>query len=508
MKQRICIGIQELDEGWSAVLDQIGVCYEKVNYDLELAQNYSAIILNETPDSYSVSELHQYMKDGGALVELKGIHPFLHRHHFRKEHIETLFNNTSNENFRHIPYLDLFSEVEFHNEATLFEGLIHFQVWKRGVIGFFGADPSKLIHKTGYKRKRFYSESGFYPDEIVSKVSKHALLQSFVVMLRQLHYRRSLPFVQKWTSPDKKPVFGFRIDTDFADQEAIDRLYQVLHKNKVKGTWFLHVKAHEEWLSAFKDLEDQELALHGYDHGTSKAVSKTRDNISTGQELLQQNNIESDGFCAPYGIWNKALERAISDFNFKYSSEFTFTYDGFPLKPEKPFPIQVPVHPICTGSLSRKRYDEAAMASYFAQVLQRKLGRFEPVIFYHHPLQPGLQVWDHLFKLINAQELTNLTFLEFAEFWNSRAQINFEAVFDGNSVLIESDSASQYFQVSNSQTGFSLVQAGSKSDVKESNDFQYANHYLPDAKQASKLHKMNIRLLKTSFMDWKNRIRL
>ena len=110
--------------------------------------------------------------------------------------------------------------------------------------------------------------------------------------------------------------------------------------------------------------------------------------------------------------------------------------------------------------------------------------------------------------MINAQELTNLTFLEFAEFWNSRAQINFEAVFDGNSVLIESDSASQYFQVSNSQTGFSLVQAGSKSDVKESNDFQYANHYLPDAKQAKKLHKMNIRLLKTSFMDWKNRIRL
>lgn len=508
MKQRICIGIQALDEGWTAVLDQIGVSYEKVNYSLELAQNYSVIIVNAIPDSQSVSELHQYMKDGGALVEMKDIHPFLHRHHFRKEHPATLFNNTNNQDFRHIPFLDIYSEVEFHNEAKLFEGLIHFQVWKRGVIGFFGADPSKLIHKTGYKRKRFYSETGFFPDEIVSKVSKHALMDAFTVMLRQLHYRRSLPFVQKWTSPEQNPVFGFRIDSDFGDRESINSLYDVLHQNQIKATWFLHVKAHDEWLSRFKGFEDQEIALHGYEHGTSKAVSKIRENIDTGLQLLQQNEIPVGAFCAPYGVWDKALEHAIIDFSFNYTSEFTYAYDGFPVQTPNPFPMQIPVHPICTGSLSRKRYDEAAMAAYFAQVMQRKLGRFEPVMFYHHPLQPGLQLWDHMFKMVNAQELTKCTFLEFSEFWNTRAETNFQAFHDGDALLIKSESTTQYFQISNSHSGFDLVKAGTRTDLKESNDFQYANHYLPDPKQVTKMHKMNLRLLKTSFMDWKNRIRL
>ncbi|MDR9415957.1 MAG: polysaccharide deacetylase family protein [Gracilimonas sp.] len=508
MKQRLCIGLQTMDEQWMVALDQIGVSYEKVNYSLELASNYSVIILNTYPDSHAITELHQFMKDGGSLIEMKGVHPFLHEHHFYRKNAQILYNNTSNKDFEHIPALSIYREAEFHQEAKLFGGMIHFQVWKRGVIGFYGVDLPLLLQQTGYKRRRFFSESGLFPDEIVSKVTKQALIDAFTITLRQLHYRRSLPFVNKWSSPVTKPVFGFRIDTDYGNQESIINLYKILKKHAIKGTWFLHVEAHKEWLQIFKGFKEQELALHGYEHGTSKAVSKTRQNIRNGLEVLTDNDIKVNGFCAPYGIWNKALEQTLKDFEFRYTSEFTYLFDGFPLKPENDLPMQIPVHPICTGSLSRKNYDEAAMAVYFAQILQQKLGRFKPVFFYHHPLQKGLIVWDHLFEIARQQELHIITFSEFLAFWEKRNKNDFNAIYDQNTLVIHSNSKEMYFQYATDHTGFSLIRAGQKVELHKSNEFQYSNYYLPSTKQTRKLFQKDLRLLKTSILDWKNRNKL
>lgn len=508
MKHRICIGLQELTQPWSIILDQIGVCYEEVDYSRDLIENYSVIILNKRPDSDSISALHSYLQDGGALIETKGIHPFLNRLLFSRKETTYLVSKSSNPDFRHIFGLDIYDEIEVHDDSDLFGGMIHFQVWKRGIIGFFGADISQLITRSGYRRKRFYSDAGLHPDEIVSKVSKQELIQAFTVLLKQLHFRRSLPFIQKWSSPTIKPVFGFRIDTDYGDQASIKALYRILHKNEIKGTWFLHVKAHEDWLSEFTGMKEQELALHGYEHGVSGSLSKTKQNIRTGLKVLSDHTISPKGFCAPYGIWNKALAYALKEFDFQYSSEFSWLYDGLPLEMIEGLPLQIPIHPICTGSLSRKRYDEASMAAYFAQTLKHKLGRYEPVFFYHHPLQPGLKVWEHIFKKVNEEGLHKMTFNEFAEFWMDRKHQKFEAFVNRGNVYIEAEPSSVKYQVSNSSQGFMLVEGGTKVDLQKNHEFQYSNSYLPDRKTVEWLHKMDFKLIKTSLMDWKNRNRL
>src|SRR5690606_24650264 len=115
------------------------------------------------------------------------------------------------------------------------------------------------------------------------------------------------------------------------------------------------------------------------------------------------------GFCAPYGIWNKALSRALAEMDFEYSSEFTFAYDGFPIQIDKNLPLQIPIHPICPGSLNRHRQTESEINTYFDFIINNKLSRFEPVLLYHHPMQKGIENLEHIFKRVNSENLEKLS---------------------------------------------------------------------------------------------------
>ena len=281
----------------------------------------------------------------------------------------------------------------------------------------------------------------------------------------------------------------------------------MIRKYQIKATWFLHVKAHEEWLEYFQSFEGQELALHGYEHGTSGSKKKIRANIEKGYQILKASEIEPAGFCAPYGIWNKSLEKVLKDFEFEYSSEFTFAYDGFPFNPGSGLPLQIPSHPICTGSLSRKNLNDSEMADYFSRHFKHKLSRFETSVFYHHPLQPGLKAIERLFELVEEYGLNKLTFNEYAQFWKKRAATNFEIYLEDEHVVVSSDSDLLY-QFSNSHDGFTLIESGTKISTNTPSNFKFSNYYIPEAEQLKSIRATDLRLLKTSLLDWRTRIHL
>lgn len=511
MKKRLCIGIQSLDEEWQVVLNQIGVWFEETDYSNDLLNNYSMLILNKTPNSEQKSLLAKYLKDGGSVLEMAGVASFFPKSETDAYNAKTVINNTDHEAFQHIPLLDFFSEIQVHRDSWLFEGLIHFVPEEGGRLAFFGTPIQQMMQKRAYTRKRFYSKHGRFPDEIVSKISKHELMEAFTATLKELHIQQKLPFLQKWTSPEESPIFCFRIDSDFGDQKSVKKLYSTIKKHEISATWFLHVKAHENWLDTFHSFEGQEIALHGYEHGTTSSASKATSNIQEGKELLEQAGFTPKGFCAPYGIKNSALKKSLSHFNFDYTSEFTFGYDGFPLQSAgKNQPVQLPIHPICTGSLKRQKYSDRKMKEYFKFILQNKLARFEPVFFYHHPMQPGLKVIEHLFQMVNTQELPSLTFSEFAQFWKDRQAVTFTAlVEDGVLSLNDISHPRQYIQVSNNHQSFRLIkESQSKRGYTKTSEFEYSNSYLPEPDDIQKMRSRDLALIKTSLLDWKHRIRL
>ncbi len=511
MKQRLCIGIQERNAAWDAVLNQLGVLFEEVNYNLDLLQEYSVIILNKKPQKVQRSTLSSYLERGGGMLEVGENLVFLEKNQTRSSHKDTLINYDREGFLSHISHVDVHTKVNIHKDDGLLEGLVYLSPDNHSNLAFLGVDVAKLLQTTGYKRKRFCSRNGDYPDEIVSKVSKHELAEVLKAVLKNLHFRRSLPFIEKWTSPTTKPVFCFRIDSDFGDKKSMDDLYETIRKHKKSATWFLHVQAHEDWLSHFASYENQEMALHGYEHGTSDSVKKVRKNIELGKKHLNRANIDFHGFCAPYGIWNNALKEVLKNSDYEYTSEFTFCYDGFPLQPvNDQLPIQVPIHPICTGSLNRRSYSIEEMKRYFEDVLLNKLSRFEPALFYHHPLQPGLSVVDHLLELSNIHEFENLTFGEFAAFWKERETFHFEAYLDDGKVSIEKSSdPDKLLQVSTNHLEFDLVSTNKDIiNLTKTTKLKYSKPYLPQPEEISEMRKRDLRLLKTSLVDWKNRGRL
>lgn len=509
MNQSLSIGFTNLDSGWLSISRTLGISAEKVDFHKDLLHSFSLIVINSSVNESDLQTLEVFVDQGGAVLELDQCRFFTEDKKIRNRYQSTIINESDHKAFDHIPLLDLFAKVSTHRDSILFNGILHFEFHGDGVVAYLGLDLPSLLSDTRYMRKRFYSSTGIYPDELVSTVSKHELMEVFEGILRELHFQRNLPYLKLWNSPTPHPVFCFRIDSDYGDREHLDQLNHTLQEYNIPASWFLHVRAHEHELSHFQRYENQEIALHGYEHGTTSSVAKAQLDIQKGLAMLLEEGYEVDGYCAPYGIWNKAYEKSIPVFEFDYTSEFTLLYDGTPLPVLKDQPLQIPVHPICTGSLNRKKYNETQVADYFLNVMKAKMNRYEPVIFYHHPMQPGLDSLTKVFAKINDQQFTKLTFKEYAAFWENRSSCTFQAVFDGDRVMVNSISDPDLLLQSYTEhDSFNLLNVHQTNEVNEisiSSDFKLTNSYLPSAEEAEILRRRDLSLIKTSLLDWKNR---
>ena len=513
--RNLCIGIIELSPGWKSILDQIGVWYQQVDSFKDLLTSYSVIIVNKPVSPEEEEQLHAFNDDGGSILETPSGDTFSHARFTVAKKVKTLVNNYSIPFLQHIPYLDIYNEVQLYNGQDNFSGLIDFERIQKGIVCNLGVNPDTLIADNSHIRKRFFFKEGSHPDELVSKVSKGALVDLISSLLKELHFQQGLPFINKWISPEEKPVFAFRIDSDFGDKESIQDLYSIASEYDIPMTWFLHVKAHEDWLASFHEFKEHEIALHGYEHGTSDSYEHLFSNIETGLQLLVDAGFNPEGFCVPYGIWNEPLAEVLQKFEFRYTSEFTIGYDALPFKPihknSELSSIQIPIHPICTGSLNRKSVSEEEMKEYFLNVFEAKVSSFQNTVFYHHPLQPGTQIWKEIFTKVNELGLTKLTFQEYASFWENRTKASCSAAInlENGELAFSGELEGIFVQVSKSHTSFELIKRTSEEQITSSANFEYHHSARKLTEQDIQLLKSNkLQLLKTSLLDWKNRIRL
>lgn len=508
MKHSLCIGIINLSPAWRTLLDQIGVWYEEIQSDNFLFQTYSLVIVNSSGTGKHSAQIREYLKSGGNVILINDDYGFFPDKKFRKVFLTRLQNDLTLNGFQHIPYLDLYTTSKTTNKATL-SGILKLKKVRKGYVVFIGFDPAERLLDREYLRKPFPSLSGNNPDEIVSRASKGHVSDLFLQVIKEIHFKSNLPFIRKWTSPSIKPVFCFRIDSDYSDRTNLDKVYQFIKNHQIKATWFLHVQAHQEWLSYFDDYKGQEIALHGYRHGIACSKKKVSKNISRGLDKLKESGFEVAGFCAPYGIYNKTLEKSLNQLDFTYTSEFTFAYDSLPLRTSINA-LQIPIHPICTGSLQRKGYTADDMATYFLDSLNIKINLHEPVIFYHHPMQPGLELFAKVFRVVNKRSLINLTFKEFADFWIKREQTSFEATFENGTGHIKKVPDNMILFEVSFRHGASHLISGEDPffnvEKKPTIQYYYPKRSKYTVSEPSFIEKLN--LLKTSMLDYKNRERL
>ncbi|MBM4166690.1 MAG: hypothetical protein FJ218_07230 [Ignavibacteria bacterium] len=425
----IHVGLMRSHLGWETLLSQEGVSYSLVEQKKLHGNWYSAVVLNANTEKKENDALRKYLKNGGAILTSASFFSNVFPSKTVSKKISYLLpefpscfsKNSLIDVWTFGNVLSLANSLPTNRKSfSTFCGELY-----GGTVVCFPFDAGALIERTEAKRKYCYAATTRLPAEKVSVVSKGEVRKLVASALEYVHHQRNIPYIHLWYYPNaQKNIFSFRIDSDYGTEAEIFSLYERLREHHIRATWFLDVKSHQNFLRRFQELEHQELSLHCYEHQTYDAYQRNKTNIKHGITLLTAEGIFPKGFASPFGEWNNGMQRAVEEFGFEYSSEFSFDYDNFPSfsMRGKQFgtSLQIPIHPICNGSLRSARMKETEMFAYYESCIAKKMICNEPLFFYHHPNDAHFNVWEKIFAQIAHHNITQYTFSEFAHWWKQR----------------------------------------------------------------------------------------
>lgn len=496
------IHICELTPAWQILFEQFGVSYKVVNWNNFEFKDCSCLIVNTKLFNQPLQKAHNYLLCGGYVLDTVncfGIKSTL-KYVTSKIQTEQLFGN-----FEQLNKFDYFSFVKFFKEGELFfNDIISINKYPNspetasklasqhinknyGYIFSVGFNIEKIFSSTKGKRKFFISNNKVLPDEIVSKKSKGLFRRLILHILLEIHNRQNLKLQHLSHFPLNKPIFCFRVDTDFSDAKNILLLKKLCQKYLIKVTWFVHSHSEDE-VSIFKNFSGDEIGVHTSSHKTPTNISEVKADINSVLGILKKNQIETHGYAAPFGAWNYAVYKAIHEFQFAYSSEFSLDYDNLPFCFKEQ--LQIPIHPICIGSFKRAKASDEDIFLYFQNVIQEKFYLNEPIILYHHPLDGRLNVLEKIFEYVNQLGLNKITMLDYAIWWKERNKILSKYISFNNFVDMPKD----------------VILCDFKSSIND-------NQLNPSDKNKGlqmlkKLSKSKWRILRNSVEDWISKLRI
>lgn len=430
---------------WEQLLAIEGIPFGSV--DPSSADDECSILVIAGPlADHDRAAVERYLASGGALVGYAEFATGIGGTRSRRERIDYLLPDGNDEIFPDIGILDLAIEGSIPREANCLR--THQNIFSAfaGQLGggyavLLPFDPAAMMGDGRFAQKSFYADRERLPSERVSMVSKGEIVRVLHRSFRYLHHVRGIPYVHVWYFPDgKRNVSAFRVDTDKGSREEIDTLAHLAVEHDVGMSWFVDVRSHEDWLHHFAFLAGQEIGVHCYEHVTYSSFEENHRNIAKAKRKLELAGISVPGFAAPFGVWNPGLARAIDKLVFEYSSEFSYAYDTFPFYPANGEEIfltpQIPIHPVCIGSLKRVGYTPDQMKTLFWRTIDAKLQRDEPLFFYHHPTHRCWDVVEFMFEYLEEQEIESLTLLEFARWWRTRLKFHPVLIFEPGDLTI------------------------------------------------------------------------
>ena len=508
MEKELKIGILELSLSWQTILNQVGVSYSLVSADNDISPfSFSVMVINRPVSNKELEKIKQYINEGGAIIDEGYCIDKIINGKIEKKKISYIipdklpFKLVSN-------IIDLFSEVLTFSKAQFLRKTLFIDNYGEGIVCFLGLGIDTLLFDTRSMRKEFYGTLPRFPNEETATVSKGEITRLIFFLIRYLHISRKLPFVHKWFFPGQaENVFIFRIDSDFGKKNQIEQWYDIGKSWNIKYTWFLHVSAHTGWLDRFSEFKDHEIAIHGYNHFASDNYNSYKQDILKASSLLKKNGFTCSGYASPYGIWNKAINKACEDYGFSYSSEFSYNYDSLPFKPsvnnKKSTVLQIPVHPICIGSLLNAKADEKGMVEYFTSEFKRQMAMHNPLVFYDHVTHGYPEVLGEMFQNIQALNIPSLTFAEFSKWWDLRENITFSVSMDATNQIKVNDSDRDkncFFAIWINDDSYILTN-DTVIDL-DSHPKKKANYHInPDMDSIKKTRRFNFRVTKQSLLN-------
>lgn len=243
-----------------------------------------------------------------------------------------------------------------------------------------------------------------------------------------------------------KAAFAFRIDLDYFHPAHVARTLEAAEKHGIRMTWFVNMETgrfHEEELRGIG--KSQDVQNHGFFHKTFDGAKENLENILRADSHLKEMGFSCRGFAAPFGKGNAQLGQALERAGYGYSSEFREGRKIFPFYPElgsgKASILQVPIHPVCLGSLLELGYNEEEAIGYFGKVIDFFYGKQIPIFLYGHPtgrLGAYPRVLESIFEKVKGLDgvwFTDLT--EYAEFWKEKGFRGRKVEWQDHEIFVE-----------------------------------------------------------------------
>ncbi|MEW5797412.1 MAG: hypothetical protein AB1728_00265 [Bacteroidota bacterium] len=444
----LTVGITAYEPGWEIILRQIGLNWKVISdFDANIGQHYGVIILNSRCSTAQKNLLHEFLTHSGNILSVNG-------------NAEQLLSISPRQMFYgSIPPItteygtanDILDIYSYGKTFASVHGIsVHHHL--NGFIINIPFDVNALMIQQRDKRKNFYSQTERMPNERVSSVSKGTLRSLITSALEYLYHRRNLPFIHTWYFPKNEPtIFTFRIDSDKGSRDEVEELFALSEKYSIPTSWFLDVKSHESWVEYFSKFKSQEIGVHCYDHTVYKSMDENFKNFEKAIMHIRKHCGDVAGASAPRGEWNVSLGFAFEKLGLQYSSEFSFDYDNLPSYPwlgdRFSSVLQLPVHPVCPGVMRRARMTPHDQEAYFRDTIQRKISQHEPVCLYHHPTHHFSDVFENIFRYIHEQQVTSLSYKEYASWWNKRLESSHEFSFQPETGTITGQHRFKYSDV-------------------------------------------------------------
>lgn len=436
---------------WEQILLQEGISWTMMDpVGGDLSEECSVLVVTGPLASDRRTTVKEYLRKGGGILGSAGHLAEIGDLSPRSQRIEYLVSGDTDAD-RWISLLDLGVTGDIPREAGLLRTQENsFALFAGQLLGGWAVilpfDVGEAFSDTRIANKNFYSRRERLPSERVALVGKGEILHLVHGALEFLHHARGFPYCHLWYFPDgRKNLFAFRVDTDGAPRADVDALYGLAREYGVQMSWYLDVGSHEPWVNYFATMVDQEIGVHCYEHKVFDTFQENLRNISRARKVLEEQSIRPKGFTAPYGVWNADLGRALRQLGFSYSSEFTLAYDALPFFPvvgdTSLEPLQVPIHPICPGSLRKIGYGDDQMDEYYSMVIDEKLLRGEPLFFYHHPTHRSWETVRRMMAAIKQRNIECTTLGAFAAWWQERRSCLRLVSLVGHQLITEGGSA-------------------------------------------------------------------
>ncbi len=206
-----------------------------------------------------------------------------------------------------------------------------------------------------------------------------------------------LPLVRVSPLYKNKKHFSFRIDADSFSQSSTEAGLRIAERTGLRFAWFLDMglwKNRKEWITRLLE-HNQDVQLHCFRHMTYASREVNDINIRKGLKEIRKSGITPNSIVSPMGYNYRGFSEAIKQLGFVFSSEFGYAVDDLPSRPwnDKNYPLQIPVHPACSGVFSEAGFSQDEQFSHFFDVVRERCNTDGICILYDHPIG-GLETYE------------------------------------------------------------------------------------------------------------------